>query len=73
MRYEVDGTCAWKILGLITALPKYLIFIEIFDVLIQESQFLKFFSFFLNSLHTETMEFIVISLGLDKINFWGEG
>lgn len=61
-------------LGLVTALPKHLIFIDIYDVLTQESQFLKFFSVFWNPLYTETVELIfVISLGLDKINLWGEG
>lgn len=61
-------------LGLIIELPKYLIFIDIYDVLIQESQFLKFSSVFWNLLHSETMELIfVISLGLDKIHLWGEG
>lgn len=69
MRFEVDGICAWKMLGLVTALPKHLIFIDIYDVLTQESQFLKFFSVFRNPLYTETVELIfVISLGLGKIN-----
>lgn len=59
-------------LGLVTALPKYLIFIDIYDVLTQESQFLKFFSVFRNPLYTETVELIfVISLGLGKINLRG--
>lgn len=54
--------------------PKYLIFIDIYDVLTQESQFLKFFSVFRYPLYTETVELIfVISLGLGKINLWGEG
>lgn len=61
-------------LGLVTALPKHLILIDIYDVLTQESQFLKFFSVFRNPLYTETVELIfVISLGLGKINLWGEG
>lgn len=68
MIFEVDGICAWKMLALITALPKYLIFIDIYGVLTQESQFLNFSAFW-NPLHTGTMELIfVVSLGLGKIN-----
>lgn len=47
---------------------KYLIFVYTYDVLTQESQFLEFFSFFLNPLHIETVKLFVTSLGLDKIN-----
>lgn len=50
----------------LTTLPYILDIIDIYDVLTQNQ---KFFSFFQNPLHTETLEFIfVISLGLDKIN-----
>lgn len=72
MRFEIDGIRAWKMLGLIIELPKYLIFIDIYDMLIQESQFLKFFSVFWNLLHSETVELIfVISLNLVRFIFEG--